>query len=376
MKILMVIDQFDDDNNGTTISARRFADTLRRHGNEVRVVSTGAPSENKYPVKERHIPIVTPVAHSQGMAFARPCRTTLREAIAWADVVHFPMPFSLSRCGLRIAEQMDVPHTAAFHVQPENITSTIRLGKARAVNNGIYLYFKNTFYDRFTHIHCPSRFIAGELERNGYRAKLHVISNGVDRDFIYRKLPKPKELEGKFVILNVGRFSNEKRQDLLIEAAEKSKYADRIQLVLAGKGPKRSAYLRQGCGLSSRPILRFFSKPELMDMIAMSDLYVHCADAEIEAISCMEAFCGGLVPVIADSPKSATPQFALDERSLFQAGNSSDLAKKIDYWIEQEDERRRMEKVYSEHGRQYNIDSCVEQMEDMFRQAIKEARHG
>ncbi len=376
MKILMVIDQFDDDNNGTTISARRFAETLRQHGNEVRVVSTGAPSENKYPVKERHIPIVTPVAHSQGMAFAQPCRTTLREAIAWADVVHFPMPFSLSRCGLRIAEKMGVPHTAAFHVQPENITSTIRLGKARAVNNGIYRYFKNTFYDRFTHIHCPSRFIAGELERNGYRAKLHVISNGVDRDFIYRKLPKSKELEGKFVILNVGRFSNEKRQDLLIEAAKKSKYADRIQLVLAGKGPKRNAYLRQGCGLGSRPILRFFSKPELIDMIAMSDLYVHCADAEIEAISCMEAFCGGLVPVIADSPKSATPQFALDERSLFQAGNSSDLAQKIDYWIEQEDERRRMEKVYSEHGKQYNIDSCVEQMEGMFRQAIEEARHG
>ena len=137
-----------------------------------------------------------------------------------------------------------------------------------------------------------------------------------------------------------------------------------------------SAYLRQGCGLGSRPILRFFSKPELIDMIAMSDLYVHCADAEIEAISCMEAFCGGLVPVIADSPKSATPQFALDERSLFQAGNSSDLAQKIDYWIEQEDERRRMEKVYSEHGKQYNIDSCVEQMEGMFRQAIEEARHG
>lgn len=32
MKILLVIDQFDADNNGTTISAKRFASVLRKHG--------------------------------------------------------------------------------------------------------------------------------------------------------------------------------------------------------------------------------------------------------------------------------------------------------------------------------------------------------
>ena len=46
-------------------------------------------------------------------------------------------------------------------------------------------------------------------------------------------------------------------------------------------------------------------------------------------MSCMEAFAGGLVPAIANSPKSATPQFALDERSLFPAGDSAALAEKI-----------------------------------------------
>ena len=41
MKIVLVIDQFDDANNGTTISARRFATALKEHGNEVRVIATG-----------------------------------------------------------------------------------------------------------------------------------------------------------------------------------------------------------------------------------------------------------------------------------------------------------------------------------------------
>ncbi|MDY5057756.1 MAG: glycosyltransferase, partial [Bullifex sp.] len=95
------------------------------------------------------------------------------------------------------------------------------------------------------------------------------------------------------------------------------------------------------------------------------------SDAEIEAMSCMEAFASGLVPVISDSSRSATPQFALDERSLFTAGDSSDLAKKIDYWFEHENERREMETKYAEHAKKYALEKCVLQMEEMFRDAIR-----
>ena len=47
MKIVLVIDQFDDANNGTTISARRFAAALKEHGNEVRVIAIGKPADYK-----------------------------------------------------------------------------------------------------------------------------------------------------------------------------------------------------------------------------------------------------------------------------------------------------------------------------------------
>ena len=51
MKIVLVIDQFDDANNGTTISGRRFAAALKEHGNEVRVIATGKPADYKYAVR-------------------------------------------------------------------------------------------------------------------------------------------------------------------------------------------------------------------------------------------------------------------------------------------------------------------------------------
>ena len=56
------------------------------------------------------------------MEFAKADEEKLKEAISWADVVHFYMPFFLSIKGMKIAKKMNKPMTAAFHVQPENIT--------------------------------------------------------------------------------------------------------------------------------------------------------------------------------------------------------------------------------------------------------------
>ena len=47
---------------------------------------------------------------------------------------------------------------------------------------------------------------------------------------------KDKEFKDKIVLTMVGRLSGEKRQDVLIDAVSKSKYADKIQLIFAGKG--------------------------------------------------------------------------------------------------------------------------------------------
>lgn len=373
MKILIVIDQFDGANNGTTISARRFVENLRKLGNEVRVISTGKKSEDKYTVKKlRLFPVVNKIVSSQGMTFARADKEKLEEAIRWADIVHFYMPFFLSIKGMKIAKELGKPMTAAFHVQPENITYTIGMGKKDIINDKIYTIFRNSFFQQFRHIHCPSNFIANELKEHGYTAKLHVISNGIEADWQYTKTQKPEELKEKIIITMVGRLSGEKRQDVLIDAVGKSKYSDKIQIILAGNGPKKNAYQKMGEKLKNEPIFKFYDKKELQELLSYTDLYVHTSDAEIEAISCIEAIATGLVPVIAKSNKSATSQFALDERSKFEAGNSDDLKEKIDYWLENKEEKQKMEKDYAESAKQYRIEESMKQIMQMFEEEMNE----
>lgn len=374
MKILFVIDQLDSPNNGTTVSALRFANGLREIGHEVYLAGCGKSGEFKYIFKPIHmLPIASHIIHSQGMKFSMPNKKNMKDIMRKFDVVHFYTPFFLSISGLKVAQELNIPHTAAFHVQPENITYTLNLGKNENVNDWIYDVFRDKFYNQFTHIHCPSNFIANELKVHGYTAKLHVISNGISPEFKYQKTTKPEKFKDKFIITMVGRYSNEKRQDVLIDAVEKSKYSNNIQLILAGKGPKESSYKSRAKKLKNYPIFNFFNKPELLNVLSYTDLYVHPADAEIEAISCMEAIACGNVPVISNSEKSATPQFSLTENSLFESGNSSDLAKKIDFWIEHPELKAKMSIEYAESMNRYRIKNSVKQMEEMFKDAIKES---
>lgn len=99
MKIVLVIDQFDDSNNGTTVTARRFAGQLRRRGHEVVILAGGAPCEGKICAPVHRIPVFQKLIESQGMCFAKPDEEAYYTAFKDADIVHFYMPFRFCRRG-------------------------------------------------------------------------------------------------------------------------------------------------------------------------------------------------------------------------------------------------------------------------------------
>ena len=369
MKIVLVIDQFDNSNNGTTITARRFAEQLRRRGHTVKVLAAGVPEKDKIVVPKHRIPLFQGLIESQGMYFAEPVEEAYKEAFEGADVVHFYMPFRFCRRGEEAARQMGIPTVAAFHIQPENITSTLYLNRCKCINEWLYRWFYRRFYNRFDYIHCPSQFIADQLEAHNYGAEYRVISNGVDDAFVPPEKPVERT-DNTFRILMIGRLSREKRQDLIIKAAGLSRHAQKIQLIFAGKGPKASHYQKMGHELPHEPIFGFYTQKELLNVLYSCDLYVHASDVEIEGISCMEAFSCGLVPVISDSSLSATSKFALDERSLFHAGDAQDLAKRIDYWIEHPEEKAELAQKYIAFGNSMRVEHSVEMAEQMYRDAI------
>lgn len=393
MKLLFVVDQYLDSNNGTTVTAERFARELASRGHEVRIACAASPEylaelgyerggdgawlpeEDKppiaiYPQKVHHLPLFQPLVDAQGYVMAEADPESLGRALGWADLVHIFTPFWLGHAAVRQAWERQIPRTAAFHVQPENLSSSIHLGRCAPFNSLLYEIFRKSLYRYVQLVHCPSEMIAGQLRQHGYTNDLRIISNGIDGSFRCCRLPKEGDLAGHIVVTMVGRYSVEKRQDVVIRGIAESRFRDRIVLVLAGRGPREKALRRLARRLGVEVRFGFLEAPALRRVLAMSDIYVHASDMETEAMSCMEAFATGLVPLIADSPLSATPQFALDGRSLFRAGDPKDLAAHLDWWLEHPEELGRMGRAYAEEAERYRIPCCVDAFEDMLHDAL------
>jgi 1,2-diacylglycerol 3-alpha-glucosyltransferase len=233
---------------------------------------------------------------------------------------------------------------------------------------GVYRFFLRTTYNRSDHVVCPSAFAERELRRYGLRVPATVISNGVPSE--YRPLPteERRQFEGKFTILSVGRLAREKRHELLIEAIRKSRYESRIQLIVLGDGPLRERLEAQGRALTNEPIFQWLRPAELIPYYSGADLCVHAADVEVECMSVLEAMACGLPCLIADAPRSATPQFALSADFLFEAGDGEDLTRKIDTWIERPEALRRAGERYREAAQRYRVEASLEKLLDVYRQ--------
>jgi len=374
MRVTIVADVLGIENNGTTITAVNFINSLKSKGHEVSVV---CPDKNKtglygyYVVPSLNLGFLNNYVKKNNITLAKADSKIITEAIQNADIVHVMMPFFLGTKAARIAKRLGKPVTAGFHVQAENFTNHIFMMDMSFANLLTYKVFYRTLYRFVDAIHYPTQFIREVFECYAGETNGYVISNGVHKAFKSRLAPKPKDLDGKFVILFTGRYSREKSHKILIDAVKLSKYKDKIQLVFAGDGPQKENIIKRCKDLTNPPILGFHPREELIDIINYADLYVHPAEIEIEAISCLEAMSCGLVPVIADSKRSATRHFALSEKNLFKCNNSQDLAEKIDYWLDSPDEKEKCRTQYIEYAKRFDFDYSMDKMENMLFDMIK-----
>ena len=380
MVITFVVDMIGAKNNGTTVTAMRTAKTLKELGHEVRFICIVKGKNDEltkqykiYNALKVNFFIFNSLVDSNGMYIGKLEKKDypmIRNFIKGSDVVHLLMPFKLERQVRPIAKAMNIPVTCAMHVQPENVSYNLGMGKIGFINSWIYRMFYNWMYKYVEYVHTPSMMMKDQMIKHHYKNKIYAISNGVSSFFKPMEVKKPDELTDKFVILMIGRLSSEKRQDLIIKAVSNSKYEKNMQIILCGNGPMKKKYQKLAKDLTNPIRFEFCNQEDLRNIINYSDLYIHASDAESEAISCIEAFSCGKVPIISDSKVSATNHFALDKKCLFKKGNYKSLQERIEYFYENRYELNRLAPLYIEYGKTFSLESCVKQLEGMFIDAI------
>lgn len=402
LKLLFVINNLYTRGNGLSASARRTITLLRERGHDVRVLSSGTAEQAQacnfttpeFTLPAMRFPLADAIISAQGYAFAKPKRRVIKQAVAWADVVHLEEPFGLQARTAHAAKRAAKPVLATYHIHPENITATIHLDGVWPLNALLLASWRRRIYALAQVVQCPSDSVHQRLQRWGLEDKLVTISNGVGlapskpaagtkteccapdgRQVETKQTPGKAQPEGEQVyrLLVVGRFSREKDQATILKAMRHSRYASQIQLVFAGRGPTEkslrraaSRLVRDGV-LKHAPSFNFFDAAGLDTQAEQADLYIHAAFIEVEGLSCLEVLRHGVVPVIAHSPLTATSQFALDAHSRFKARDPKALARVIDYWLSDNDRRQTEAQKYLNIGAHYDITDCVSRLELVYR---------
>ena len=385
MKILFVVNSYFSKGNGLDESARRTVQALRDAGQEVRVLSGPNLEEPDgpqpdYKMDNFYFPLMQPMLDSFGYHYADWHGPKVEEAVRWADVIHLEETFFLHHAAMNWARKLCKPITGTYHVHPENIVFNVfgrRIGYS--ICQILYRYWCRVFYDNFQYLQCPTENVRQRLLRHHVKAHCFTLSNGVIPDECIRPLTPPEDYYDEnrpLDLIYIGRTAIEKDQPTLYKAIRLSKYAKRIRLHIAGRGPKLAQYTRMAEKLyedgvvNYKPVVGFYNRNQLRELAAKADLAVHCAFVEVEGMSITEALQQAVVPVIATARYSGTSTYALDERSTFPEGDAKALAARIDYWFDQPQERWETGFQYAESMKQYEIANCAKALIEMFQQAI------
>lgn len=369
MKIVIVIDDYFNKSNGMSISTQRFVHEFQKMGQDVRILSSIAGGEPDYPLPIMTIPIFKNIIAKEGFHFAKPKKEIIEEAIKWADLVHLEDPFPVCWSAAKIAKQMRKPITGTFHLYPENLTASVPILDHPPINDTFMKLFRDTTFNYCSYLQCPTSKVKERLQKYNFKSQLTVISNGISDYYLQNN--RRTTTTDPFTILSIGRFSNEKDQKTLIKAVARSKYKDRIKLILAGKGPLNKEYTVLSKKLEVNTQLDFYSRNELKHIMDQSNIVVHCANVEVEGMACMEAFATGCVPIIAKSLLSSTGAYALSPNNLFPAGKSAILTQKIDYWISHPNELKTMSANYQNYAKSLTVEASAKKLLTMMKNARK-----
>ncbi len=373
MKIVFAIDSYNDANGGT-IATKRLVDELKKRGHEVSIISAihENPSDpDFYKIPGFVLPGTEASLENMKFLFGKNDKKIYEKAMKDADIVQVQFPFLMAKGAVKAANRLGKPVVGAFHVQPQNIMAA--MGKtSKLLERFIWSTFKYFLFNRVNTIISPSEFASNLLISEGVKANHKFISNGIPKEYVAGDYERPDWFGDKLVLINIGRHADEKRQSLLIEGVKRSKYKDKIQLIIAGRGERTDELKEKGKELPVEPFIDYISFEDKLRYLNTADLYVHASIVELESLSTSEAIGCGLPCLISNSKYSAASQFALDDRFLFKSEDADDFARQIDYWYENREELRSdaLKKKVLAEADWYRFDRAVTEYEAFIEEIV------
>gem|GEM_PF-1468119 len=377
LRIAFVADDLYPGYGGQAVSTEGHAGALLERGHEVRALAGAERSPTEPPgVTVERLPAWRP--SNKQIHYAFPVRRKVLALANWADVIHINTPTPLALLMLRTAHRANVPALLGFHAQEESMT--MHTGR-------LILPFLRGWY-RFIYrmpdaLIAPTPF-AARLASHYTRRPVHVVSNGIrlpetgpaDRE--RAAALRGRLLGGKrFLISHVGRLSQEKRPQSLLELmAPLAAHRTDTRLIVAGDGPLRKMLERRRARLGLTDTVSFLGyipEDEKQDLLRASDLFLIPSPVELQSIATLEEMAHGCPVVAAGHDSSAVPEIVreADAGRVYDPDHLPKAAAEIENLLDLPDELRRFGENAARAAKGHDIREAGRHLEEIYRNLIQ-----
>src|SRR2546421_609554 len=380
MRIMIVTDHYPPTIGGVPTVTHGLAHDVADRGHQVWVVAPSQGSRDERRLEQqvrvyRFSSFEWPAYKALRIPFLP--FVSIRNLLKKSDphIIHIHSPVVLGNIAQILAGGLRKPVIVTNHYLPVNISPALSSDPvfSKPFSSISYSYLVN-FCNRCEYVTAPTNTALNLLYDHGLRAPSKVISNGIDlkkftpgerSEQVLQRLNLPLD---RPIVLHVNRLYNEKRIDVLLDAAAKMK--SNAHIALAGAGPLEADLREQAERLNLGDRVSFLGFVRDADLLALrrsSDVFVIPSEAELQSLSTMEAVACGLPVIAANS--YALPELVHHEENgfLFQPGNSDELAHYLDLLMSDSDLRKRMGaeslKIIAKHDRVKVLD----QWEELYR---------
>lgn len=283
------------------------------------------------------------------------------------DVVHIHYTTPLRAYYLKAAKKAGVP-VRIYHSHSAAVS-----GKSK-VKLMIYEHCKKVIdkyaTDYFACSKAAAQWIYSKkiLEKN----KVQVIHNGIDtqrflfNESVRENVRRELELQNKFVIINTGRFTEQKNQKFIIDIVNslRNKGKD-VKLLLLGDGPLKAEYKTKVKEFELENSVVFLGvKSNVQDYLFASDCYIMPSLYEGLPVAGIEAECTGIPCIFSEN---ITKEVKVNNQAVFLP-----LTYSADKWadtvIKQNAEKDRTEAINFVKTAGYDIHYVAKKIQNFYLQ--------
>ncbi len=335
MKIAMFADSYHPTVDGAVVAMETAASGLEKRGHEVVIF---APDVSPRPPAKRTVHYLPSTEFKKYPGYrvvfspSNMLELMRREKV---DVIHSHGLASMAILSLTASRALKIPHVLTFHTMAhEAFNHYSPLPIRQELSNALVWMYLRNMLKRPEVVIAPSRPVKEELLANHIWMKAcEVVPTGVDTERFSpekydRKFLGRYGLEGKRVILHVGRLSKEKRLDIVLHAIAELAHKDpNLALLVIGTGPAADFHKKQAAdlGIADRVVFTgYLSDDELPVAYASCESLVIASTFETQGLVVLEALASG-TPVVGIRYR-AIPEFIEEGKNgcLFDVSTCAD----------------------------------------------------